>query len=42
MLTSVNTERETDGYINMYKDSVPALIQLNGGGDVVINITQSQ
>ena len=41
-ITSVTTTRETDGEVNMYKDSVPALIQLNGGGDVIINITQSQ
>ena len=41
-ITSVTTTRDTDGEVNMYKDSVPALIQLNGGGDVIINITQSQ
>ena len=41
-ITSVTTTRDTDGEVNMYKDAVPALITLNGGGDVIINITQSQ
>jgi len=40
-ITDVTTTRDTDGDVNMYKDGVPALIQLNGGGDVLINITQS-
>ena len=41
-ISMVTTQRDADGDVNMIKDSVPALIQLNGGGDVIINITQNQ
>ena len=41
-ISDVTTERVIDGDVNMYKDGVPALIQVNGGGDVIINITQSE
>lgn len=41
-ISMVTTQRDVDGDVNMIKDSIPALIQLNGGGDVVINITQTQ
>jgi hypothetical protein len=41
-ISDVTTERVIDGDVNMYKDGVPALIQVNGGGDVIINITQNQ